>query len=187
MEFGLLLIRLVVGLTLAAHGAQKLFGVFGGYGIAGTGGFFESLGFRPGKVIATMAGLGEMGGGLALALGLLTPFAAAVIVAAMIVAIWGVHLEKGFFLENDGYEYPLVISAVAAAVAFTGPGQLSLDQMLGLSLAGAKWGLIALSLGVLGALPPLLTRAVSTHQSVATLALVPRIDAPMLPVEGDAL
>ena len=162
MEFGLLIIRLVVGLTLAAHGAQKLFGMFGGYGIAGTGGFFESIGFRPGKVIATMAG------GLALALGLLTPFAAAAIVAAMIVAIWGVHLEKGFFLENDGYESPLVIGAVAAAVAFTGPGQLSLDQMLGLSLAGAKWGLIALSLGVLGALPPLLVQAASTHQSAAT-------------------
>jgi putative oxidoreductase len=168
MEFGLLIIRLVVGLTLAAHGAQKLFGMFGGYGIAGTGGFFESIGFRPGKVLAMMAGLGETGGGLALALGLLTPFAAAVIVAAMIVAIWGVHLEKGFFLENDGYESPLVIGAVAAAVAFTGPGQLSLDQMLGLSLAGAKWGLIALSLGVLGALPPLLARAASTRQSAAT-------------------
>ena len=167
MEFGLLIIRLVVGLTLAAHGAQKLFGMFGSYGIAGTGGFFESIGFRPGKVLAMMAGLGETGGGLALVLGLLTPFAAAVIVAAMIVAI-GVHLEKGFFLQNGGYEYPLVIGAVAAAVAFTGPGQLSLDQMLGLSLAGAKWGLIALSLGMLGALPPLLARAASTRQSAAT-------------------
>ncbi len=168
MEFGLLLIRLVIGLTLAAHGAQKLFGLFGGYGIAGTGGFFESLGFRPGKVIATMACLGETGRGLALALGLLTPFAAAVIVATMIVAIWGVHLEKGFFLQNGGYEYLLVIGAVAAAVAFTGPGQLSLDRVLGLSLAGAKWGLIALGLGVLGALPPLLARAASTRQGAAT-------------------
>src|SRR5215510_4540749 len=108
MEFGLLLIRLVVGLTLAAHGAQKLFGLFGGYGIAGTGGFFESLGFRPGKLMAVVAGFGEAGGGLGIALGLLTPFAAALIIAVMLVAIVSVHLSKGFFNSNGGYEFPLV-------------------------------------------------------------------------------
>ena len=77
METGLLIIRVVVGLSLVAHGAQKLFGAFGGHGIAGTAGFFESLGMRPGKLFATLAGLGETGGGLGLALGLLTPFSAA--------------------------------------------------------------------------------------------------------------
>src|SRR5215831_15810055 len=127
MEFGLLILRVAVGLTLAAHGAQKLFGMFGGYGIAGTGGFFASLGFRPGKVMAVMAGLGEAIGGLAFALGLLTPFASALIIAVMTVAIWSVHMEKGFFNSNGGFEYPMVLSAVASSVAFTGPGPLSMD------------------------------------------------------------
>ncbi|HVJ27733.1 MAG TPA: DoxX family protein, partial [Vicinamibacterales bacterium] len=95
MEIGLLLIRAVVGLTMAAHGAQKLFGWFGGYGLEGTGGFLEQLGFRPGRRHAFMAGLVETGGGLFLALGLLTPFAAAAIVAVMLVAAVTVHLKGG--------------------------------------------------------------------------------------------
>src|SRR5215470_10130827 len=90
MEFGLLIIRTAVGLTLAAHGAQKLFGSFGGRGLAKTGGMFESMGFRPGNVHAALAGLGETCGGLALALGVLTPLASAVAVATMVVAVWGV-------------------------------------------------------------------------------------------------
>lgn len=167
METGLLIIRLALGLTLAAHGAQKLFGMFGGYGIAGTGAFFESIGFRPGKLLATMAGLGETVGGLALALGLLTPFASALIVATMLVAIWSVHLEKGFFVMGGGYEYNLLIMASAIALAFTGPGRISLDETLGLSLAGAKWGLTAAALGLIGALPPLLTRAASSRNKTS--------------------
>lgn len=164
MELGLLIIRAVIGLTLAAHGAQKLFGWFGGPGLAGTGGFFESLGFRPGKLFATVSGLGEAGGGLALALGLLTPFAAAVIIGSMLVAIASVHLDKGFFVTGGGYEYNLILLAAAAALAFTGPGHLSLDAVAGLSLAGVKWGLIALGLGVLGALPPLAKRWAVLHE-----------------------
>jgi putative oxidoreductase len=168
METGLLLIRAVFGLALAAHGAQKLFGAFGGHGIAGTGGFFESIGFRPGKLLATMAGLGELGGGLALALGLFTPLASAVVLATMLVAA-SVHAEKGFFAQNGGYELPLLYAAVAVAIAFTGPGQLSVDEALGLSLSGAKWGLVALGLGVAGALPPLVAR----RRVVAQRASVP--------------
>ena len=166
MEFGLFLIRVVVGLTLAAHGAQKLFGMFGGYGIAGTGHYFESIGFRPGRVLATIAGLGEFGGGLALALGLLTPFASAVIIATMAVAIWSVHLEKGFFNQGGGYELPLMIAAIALGIAFAGAGSLSLDAMLGIPLSGAEWGFLALGLGLAGALPPLVARAVAVgHQN----------------------
>lgn len=153
METGLLIIRVVVGLSLMAHGAQKLFGAFGGYGIAGTGGFFESIGLRPGKLLATMAGLAEAGGGLLLALGLFTPFAAAAIASTMLVAIAKVHLEKGFFGQNGGYEYPLVLGAVSVGLAFTGPGGYSLDAIAGLPFAGVKWGLAALVLAVLGALP----------------------------------
>jgi putative oxidoreductase len=93
MALGLLILRLVVGVTLAAHGAQKLFGWFGGYGLAGTGGFMEQLGFHPGKRAALMAGLAEAAGGLLLALGAATPLAATLIVGVMLVAIATVHLE----------------------------------------------------------------------------------------------
>jgi putative oxidoreductase len=167
MELGIFLIRVVVGLSLVAHGAQKLFGVFGGYGLSGTGQFFESIGFRPGRVMATVAGLAETGGGLAFALGLFTPFAAAAIIATMAVAIWGVHVEKGFFSQDGGYEYPLTIGAIALGIAFTGAGSLSLDAMLGLPLAGSQWGLVALALGLAGALPPLVTRAATIGQKVS--------------------
>src|SRR6266540_6067060 len=97
MNIGLLVLRLVVGLTLAAHGAQKLFGWFGGYGIAGTGQFLEQLGFRPGRLHAAQAGIVEVVGGLFLAAGLLTPAAAAAVVAVMLVAAVSVHVKNGFF------------------------------------------------------------------------------------------
>jgi putative oxidoreductase len=169
MEPGLLLIRLVFGLALAAHGAQKLFGTFGGHGIAGTGGFFEALGFRPGKMFATLAGLGELGGGLAFAAGLFTPLAAAVVIATMLVAIFGVHLPKGFFGQNGGYEMPLLFATVATALAATGPGRLSVDATLGIAWAGPKWAALAVALGLVGALPPLLTRR-STVQQRASIS-----------------
>jgi putative oxidoreductase len=168
VDTGLLIIRVVVGLSLAAHGAQKLFGAFGGYGIAGTGGFFESLGLRPGKLFATIAGLGETGGGLGLVLGLLTPFAAAAILATMLVAIVKVHFEKGFFGQNGGYEYPLVLGAVAVGLGFTGAGNFSIDAVLGLPFGGVKWGLVALGLGVLGSLPPLAARSAGAREDAAT-------------------
>ncbi len=158
MEFGLLLIRAVVGLALAAHGAQKLFGAFGGHGLAGTGGWFESIGFRPGKPMAAMAGLGELGGGLLLALGLLTPLAAAAIIAVMVAATLSVHLDKGFFGQDGGYELPAINAAAAAGLAFIGPGPISLDAALGIDLAGATWGVIALLLGAIGGVVPVLLR-----------------------------
>jgi putative oxidoreductase len=150
MEIGLLLLRSVIGFTLAAHGAQKLFGSFGGYGLEGTGGFMESIGFRPGRRHALTAGLVEFAGGLLLALGLMTPAAAAAVVAVMLVAAVSVHLKGGFFATGGGYEYNLVLAAGALAVAFTGPGTLSLDALFGLPLSGPVWGAGALLVGVIG-------------------------------------
>src|ERR1700687_2917738 len=147
MDIGLLLLRLTVGLTLAAHGAQKLFGSFGGPGPDGTGMHMEKLGFLPGRRHALMAGVAEGGGGLLLALGLVTPVAPSSVFAVMLVAAASVHLQQGFFLTNGGYEYTLVLGLSGLSVAFTGPGALSLDAQLGFNLGGAAWGAAALLVG----------------------------------------
>lgn len=128
-DFGLLSLRLGVGGTLVAHGTQKLFGWFGGPGLRNTGEFFASIGFRPGRVNAAAAGLGEAGGGALLALGLCTPVAGAAVAGTMVVAA-SLHQENGFFAQGDGYEYPALLSLVAASLALGGPGDLSLDAAL---------------------------------------------------------
>jgi putative oxidoreductase len=149
MDAGLLLARMVIGLLFAAHGAQKLFGWFGGYGLAGTGGFFESLGFRPGRFFAAAAGFSEFTGGLLLALGLLGPLGPAMIIAVMVVAIATVHWQHGVFAQNNGYELPLVYGVAAAAIALVGNGAYSFDAVLGLTWpAEVVWA--ALALGVIG-------------------------------------
>jgi putative oxidoreductase len=148
MDTGLLILRIVVGVLLAAHGSQKLFGWFGGHGIEGTGGFLHSLGYRPGKRWAAVAGMSEFGGGVFLALGLLTPLAAAAVIGTMFNAAMSVHAKNGPWVSEGGWEYTLVISASAAAVAFAGPGAASLDYALGIDLAGTEWGLVALALGL---------------------------------------
>jgi putative oxidoreductase len=150
MDIGLLVLRSVLGLTLAAHGAQKLLGWFGGPGLRGTAEGFERLGFVPAKRAAVMAGLAESAGGLVLVAGLLTPAAVAVLVAVMVVAGAGVHLANGFFAQNGGYEYALVLALAALSLAFTGPGALSLDAALGLELSGPAWGVGALLAGLAG-------------------------------------
>lgn len=129
LDLGLLVIRLVFGLTFAAHGTQKLFGWFGGYGIAGTAGWLESIGMKPGKLQAVMAGLAELGGGLLLALGLWTPLAAILIIATMLVAIAKVHGPKGYWATAGGYEYNMAIIAVALGLALTGPGSYSVAAL----------------------------------------------------------
>ncbi|WP_123039478.1 DoxX family protein [Cohnella candidum] len=129
MEWGLLIIRVIVGLLFAGHAMQKLAGWFGGYGIAGTGGFFESIGLKPGRAMALMAGLAELAGGLLFALGFLTPAGAALIVLTMVMAIVKVHGKNGLWVTQNGYEYNLVLLAIAVAVALTGPGDLSLDAL----------------------------------------------------------
>jgi len=158
MDIGLLVLRLAVGLTMAAHGGQKLFGWFGGYGIAGTGGFLESLGFRPGKVHATLAGVSEFVGGLLIALGLLTPLGAVLVISVMVTAIGSVHLPKGFWVTDGGFEYNLMILASSAALAFTGPGAYSLDAVESMQIAGWIPGLVVIGLGLLGGGGALATR-----------------------------
>src|SRR5437762_7313629 len=130
MDTGILVGRLIVGLVMAAHGAQKLFGWFGGYGIAGTGGFLESLGFRPGKLFAALAGIGEFGGGLLLALGFLGPIGPAIVLSVMIVAAVSVHWGKGLFATSNGIEMPLLYAVAATGLALTGPGRYSLDWVV---------------------------------------------------------
>ena len=149
MEIGLLLLRVVVGALLIGHGTQKLFGWFGGYGLDGVAGWFSSIGFRPAKPMAVVAGLGEAGGGLLLLLGLLNPLAAAAVIGTLLVAA-STHLPK-VWATDGGLELPLVFAVVAATLGFTGPGRYSLDNALGLDLAGAGWGTAALVAGVLGA------------------------------------
>ncbi len=149
---GLLVLRLVIGLLLVGHGTQKLFGFFGGPGIAGAGGFFHSLGFRPGKPMAVVAGMSEAGAGMFLALGLLTPLASAAVIGTLVVA-GSVHWAKGLWGQNGGYETPLLYTTAAGALAFTGPGTYSLDSALGLDgLAGIGWGVVAVAVGALSGL-----------------------------------
>src|SRR2546427_4230781 len=139
VDVGMLILRLVVGLTMSAHGAQKLFGWFGGPGFAGTARFLEQMGFRPGELHAMLSGGAELGGGLLLALGLLTPLGAAAVTGTMVVAIATVTGQNGFISEKGGYEYNLVLIASALAVAFVGPGRFSLDAVLGWRLSGTRW------------------------------------------------
>ncbi|MEU1516862.1 DoxX family membrane protein [Streptomyces sp. NPDC005811] len=129
-DVGLLLLRLGTGGVLAAHGAQKLFGWFGGHGLEGTGQFMESVGYRPGKASATAAGLAEAGGGTLLALGLATPAAGAAAAGGMAGAA-AVHAPNGFFNMDGGYEYAATLGLAATGLAITGPGRLSLDHALG--------------------------------------------------------
>lgn len=156
MTFGTILLRLVLGLALAAHGSQKLFGLFGGSGPTGTRKFFAGLGFRTPIVMAFVAGLSELGGGLLFASGLLTPLAALALTVVMLNAIGTVHWKKGFFNSAGGYEYNLLILATAVAVTATGPGRLSLDDAFGWAgrLSGPWW---ALGVLVLAAMIALLT------------------------------
>jgi putative oxidoreductase len=155
MDLGLFVIRLAVGLTVAAHGCQKLFGWFGGGGPAGTASMFESLGLRPGRPYALLAGLAEAAGGLLLALGFLTPLAVAAIIGVMLVAFALVHRRKGFFLQGGGYEYNLVLAGASLGLAFTGPGAFSLDAVLGLTW-GDAWAVAALIAGLLAGTAALL-------------------------------
>jgi len=125
-----LILRVATGVIFAAHGAQKLFGWFGGYGLAGTGQFFDSLGLHPGVVMALLAGSAEFFGGLALVLGLLLRPAAAALSLTMLVAIFSVHISKGFFLDKGGIEYALALLAASLSLVFSGAGRISVDRVL---------------------------------------------------------
>lgn len=150
MNLGLLLLRVVVGGLFIGHGTQKLFGWFGGHGPEGTGQFMASLGYRPGKRHALLAGVAEAGGGLLLVLGLLTPLAAAAIIGVMVNAVVAVHGEKGVWNQNGGAELHVVYSIAAATLVFVGPGSWSIDEAAGLALRGLVWGLATIAAGVIG-------------------------------------
>jgi putative oxidoreductase len=149
MDTGLLIARVVFGLLMAAHGTQKLLGWFGGYGLAGTAGFFEQLGFRPGKLFAGAAAGTETVAGLLVALGLLGPLGPALIMSVMIVAAVTVHWQHGVFAQNNGIEVPLLYGVAALTLALTGYGAISLDAALGLTWSEqVTWTVLAL--GVIG-------------------------------------
>jgi putative oxidoreductase len=157
MEIALLGLRIVVGLAFAAHGAQKLFGAFGGDGIGGTARSFERIGLRPGKLQAWMAGTTELVGGSLIALGLVTPLAATALIAVMVAATLTVTLPNGFFVTSNGYEYNLVVAATLFALAGIGSGDWSLDSAVGIELTGTLPALGALGAGVLGGLGAVLS------------------------------
>lgn len=168
MTVGLLLVRVVFGLLMAAHGAQKFFGWFGGHGLDGTAVFFDRLGFRPGRLFAAAASLGELTGGLLIAAGLFGPIGPALVVAIMIVAAVSVHWQNGLFASTSGIELALLYGVSAASLALTGFGAWSLDGLLGLT---AFWtpalGWTALAIGVLGGVGNLALRRTTPSAVVA--------------------
>jgi putative oxidoreductase len=128
--FASLILRVPIGLILAAHGAQKLFGWFGGYGLEGTGQWLASIGLEPGYLMALLAGGAEFFGGLALVLGLLTRPAAMVAAFTMLVAIFAVHIGNGLFMSSNGYEYALTLFVVSLALVIQGGGRFALDGLV---------------------------------------------------------
>lgn len=180
LDTGLLVLRLLVGLTLAAHGAQKLFGLFHGGGLEGTGRWLESIGFRPGRRQATLAGGTEVAGGLLLVVGLLTPLGAALVIGVMIVAAAAGHGGKGFFVTRGGWEYCLALGGMAAVLAFTGPGAWSLDHAMGFAGGGLLWGLFALALGLAAGAGQLATRRseIDLREPVTPVAPAPATRTP---------
>lgn len=169
ISLGLLLIRVVLGLTMAAHGYNKF---YGGGRIPGTARWFDSMGMKPnGRVHALLAASTELGGGLLLAVGLFTPLAAAAIVGLMVVAAWTVHRASGFFIVKSGWEYNLILAVAAVGVAVIGPGRYSLDWAFGIDFA-FRPGLDFVLSAVLGA--------------VAGVALLAACYRPPVPAASDA-
>ncbi len=149
-DLALLVLRVIVGLLFAGHGAQKLFGAFGGGGLAGTADMFDNIGLRPGWLHARAAGTIEFAGGLLLAFGLFTPFAAAALIAVMTAAVITVHGPNGLWNTNKGYEYNLVLAAVMFALTAIGAGSWSLDRTFDFDLHGVAWAIGALVAGLIG-------------------------------------
>lgn len=134
--YSTLALRIPIGIVFMAHGAQKLFGWFGGYGLEGTGQWMASIGLGPGMLMAFLAGSGEFFGGLAILLGILTRPAAAVLSVTMFVAIFAVHFEHGLFMSNGGYEFALALLAASVSLMMSGAGKLSIDQFISQRLRG---------------------------------------------------
>jgi putative oxidoreductase len=165
MKLGLTAFRVVIGATMFAHGAQKLFGWFGGPGPDALGQAFEGMGLKPGKRNAIIAGASEAGGGLLLASGFLTPVGSAATIGVMSQAVETVHKEKGFFVTEGGYEYNLALAAAALMLADLGPGPVSLDRALGTEVKGPLIALAALGAGLAG--PRLMRRLAPSEPAAA--------------------
>ena len=168
LSAGLLIVRLVIGLVMAAHGTQKLLGWFGGYGLNKTGEFFVHLGFQQGRAFATAASLTEITSGLLVALGFLGPIGPALMISVMVVAMITVHWEHGLFATDNGIEVPLLYSTSAVGLALIGFGRFSLDALFGIA---ARWTptitLIVLAAGLAGALANVAIRRRSTTGALA--------------------
>jgi len=165
MDTGVLALRVVVGLLLVGHGAQKLFGWFGGGGLTATAWFFRSLGYRPSRLMAGFAGSAEVIGGAALAVGLGTPLASAAVIGTMLNAVVAVHKRHGLWAIDGGYEYPLVMATAAATLGFTGAGEASLDATLRLSYGSVESGLFAVALGLVTGSGVLLSRVAARSEA----------------------
>ena len=171
VDLALLILRLTVGLTFAAHGAQKVFGWWGGPGYQGWQGAMSQMGFKPAGLFAAISAGVELIGGLALALGLLTPIAGAALIAQSVVIVGQVHWRNGFFSTKGGYEFPLTLGVAVAAIVLIGAGAWSMDAAIGFTVsASARIGLIALGMaaGVIAlAVPRIEAYASSTDNPTA--------------------
>ena len=164
MNVALLILRLVVGLTLAGHGVQKLFGWFGGPGFAGIRQVFKQMGYKPAWLWASLAIVGEVGGGVSFALGFLTPLGAAGIFGAMFMAMFKSHWKNGFWNSKRGLEFPLALLAGGVTIGLTGPGSYSLDALFGITLPSP---LLFLGLAVAALLVDVIGLLISRPAAVA--------------------
>ncbi len=165
-DFAILLLRLAAGLAFAAHGSQKAFGWWGGPGPQGWRGAITHMGFRPVELFVWVSILAELIGGLAFAAGVLTPAAAALLVAQSVVIVFKAHWSKGYFSQKGGFEYPLLLAVVAIAVAVAGPGQISVDHVVGLAPdAAIRGGLLVL--GAIGGVAALVLQRVTAPPAPA--------------------
>jgi putative oxidoreductase len=165
IDLSLLILQLSVGLTFAAHGAQKVFGWWGGPGLTGWEGAMTHMGFRPARLFALVSALLELAGGLLLAVGLVTPLIAAALIAQTVVIIGQVHWANGFFSTRGGFEFPLTLGTGAAALALGGPSGLSLDSALGIAVDPAARGVL-LVLGLVAGLIALAIPRLGSHAHV---------------------
>ncbi len=163
IDLGLLIVRVAFGALFAAHGGQKLFGWFRGFGLEGTGAFLESMGFHPGRTFAAASGTAELTSGLLILLGFLGPLGPALLLSVMAVAVVTVHWGNGLLATSNGSELPLLYATAAVGLALAGPGTYSLDALLGISTfwsSSVTWAV--LSLGVIAGLANVATRRPST-------------------------
>jgi putative oxidoreductase len=167
-DFGLLILRVVLGLVFVGHGSQKLFGWFGGGGLKGTAGWIGKMGFRPAWFWGLMAGLTEFGGGTLLLLGLFSPLGSLGIIAPMLIAIWKVHWAKGFWNGKGGIEFPLVNLTAALALGLTGPGAYAVDSVINAKLPEPASLLVGLAVVTLGTIVALVSEAVASGRAQET-------------------